>query len=128
MSEPIFELNDKLGHYYHGIFTGFIDSRIMAAEMGVDVKSVASAELFGMIWNDEQNKYMRACLKFKSGNKIRIEKIFNYNESIQNILATLNDLKLQDRQYYPCNTGSVQEMLEIMRKEDLVLSETVITK
>ncbi len=121
--EYIFTIDDRTGYFYFGIFTAELTSDTVGEMIGCKFSSPDVVELWGIVWQDENNKYLKGRFKFPSGNKSTISKSFPYDTEMQEIIASLMVMPLNDFQFYPCVSGSAHEMLKIMQTQDLILSQ-----
>ena len=128
MSEPIFELREGNGRYYHAIITGVLGSETIAKGLGVPLHMVAAADFWGMVWSDEHNKVFKGRFKFKSGRKMVIDKKFDFNASLADVMIPIKEMELADLKIYHCETGSIDDVLNIMKQNELIDWMKVVSK
>lgn len=119
--------NEK--YKYKGILSAIIDNKAVAEMTHTPVGFFGDdvAEVFVIIYQDEcENWIWKGRIKFPSGNKQVIQNNMGKNSNETACLHDIYKLPLSEKQWFknPCQTG--YGLLDIMRKNDLILSITKV--
>ena len=126
MSETIFDFRNEAWKI-KGVLSAIVDlaevEKQMDAPPEMKLPNEFEAELIAFIWSDENEEWhSKLRIKFPTGKKKVFFRSFGKDANETKCLHEIYQLPLKDNFWFPNPSGTIQGILEIMKKEGLILS------